>query len=157
MKLPPQQQHLDSLGMNSDVQLVGGGPFWIYGSNYQSVLHLAQNGYQQWPITKIVVEVGPNYNQPVTLRLQNMETKDLVWWTDGQTPPGAATQTLVLNPQMNTGDVGTVPGLPYIPHGSPKPGWEEWGLFPLFSAAGCYTLEVSWSSGSWQSSYAVGN
>jgi hypothetical protein len=154
---PPQQQHLDSLGTNRDVQLVGSGPFWIYSSYYPSVLHLAQFGYQQWPITKIVVEVGPNYDQPVTLRLQNMETGALVWWSDGQTPPDTATQTLVLNPQTDTEDVSTVPRLPYAPHGSPTLGWKEWGIFPLFSVAGCYTLEVSWSSGSWQSSFAVGN
>jgi hypothetical protein len=114
-------------------------------------------GSQQWPITKMVVEVGPNYDRPVTLRLREMQTAALAWWTDGQTPPGAATQMLVLNPQTDTGDVGTVPGLPDIPHGSPEPGWKEWGIFPLFSVAGCYALEVSWSGGSWQSSFAVGN
>jgi hypothetical protein len=149
MRRPPQQQHLDSLGANRDVQLVGGGPFWFYGSFYQSVL--------KPNLTKFVVEVGPNYDQPVTLRLQNTKTGALVGWTDGQTPPGANVQTLVLNPQTDTEDVGTVHGLPDIPHGSPSLGWKEWGLFPLFSIAGCYTLQVNWSSGSWQSSFAVRN
>jgi hypothetical protein len=139
------------------VYLVGGGHFWIYGLNYQSVLHLAQFGYQQWPMTKIVVEVGPNYDQPVTLRLRQQETGVLAWWTDAQTPPRAATQALVLDPPTDTEDVGAVPGVPDIPHGSPDPGWKEWGLFPLFEVAGCYTLEVSWSGGSWQSIFAVGN
>ncbi len=158
IRQPPKVLHLDSLGANSNVQLVGERPFWIYGSFYHSVLHLAQFGSQQWPMTKLVVEVGPNYDQPVTLRLRQMETGVLAWWTDAQTPPGAAVQTLVLDPQMNTGgDVGTVPGQPDIPHGWTGPGWKEWGLFPLFSVAGCYTLEVSWSGGSWQSSFAVGS
>jgi hypothetical protein len=84
------------------VKLVGGGPFWIYDDFYHSVLHLAQFGYQQWPMTKLVVEVGPNYDQAITLRLREMGTGVLAWWTDAQTPPGAAVQTLVLNPQTNT-------------------------------------------------------
>jgi hypothetical protein len=152
----PGTRHLDNLGMNSNVTLVGGGPFWIYGAYYQSVLRLSPFGSPQWPMTKIVVEVGPNYDQPVTLLLRETRTGDLAWWTDGQTPPGAATQVLVLNPQTDTEDVGPVPGLPDVPHGSPDPGWKEWGIFPLFPVAGCYTLQVSWSGGSWQSSFAVG-
>lgn len=154
---PPQTKHLDSLGGNSDVQLVGGGVFWIYDGSYQSILHLGATGYMGWPLWKWVVEVGPNYLQPVTLRLRNEQTGALAWWTDGNTPPGTATQTLVLDPRTDLEDVGSVPGVPDIPHGPPDPGWSEWGLFPLFSSAGCYALEVSWSGGSWQSVFAVGN
>ncbi len=154
---PPQVQHLDHLGDNSNVQLVGGGPFWIYSSYYQNILHLSQSGSQEWPITKMVVEVGPNYAQPVTLQLRNLQTHALAWWTGGGTPPGTATQRLVLDPQKDAQDVGPVPGMPDIPHGSPEPSWKEWGLFPLFSAAGCYALAVSWTDGSWQSIFAVGN
>lgn len=157
LKSPPQEMHLDSLGMNNNVRLIGGGRFWIYDFFYQSVVHMGQFNYQQWPMLKIVVEVGPNYDQPVTLRLQNRETGALVWWTDAQTPPQAATQVLVLNPQTDTEDVGSVPGVPDVPHGSPRDGWKEWGIFPVFSVAGCYTLQASWSGGSWQSTFAVGN
>lgn len=157
IKLPPQQKHLDSLGSNTNVRLVGGGAFWIYDGFYPSVLHLGQLGFdQRWPMTKWVVEVGPNYALPVTLRLRETQTKTLAWWTDGQTPPRAATQTLILNPLTDTEDVGSVPGVPDIPHGPSGP-YSEWGLFPVFSAAGCYSLEVSWSGGSWQSIIAVGS
>lgn len=158
LKPPPQQMHLDRLGQNLDVQLEGGGPFWMYGLFYQSVVHMGQFGDNRgWPIQKIVVEVGPNYDQPVTLHLRNLETGALAWWTDAQMPPGAATQTLVLDPQTDNESVGNVPGEPDIPHGAPDPGWKEWGVFPLYYAAGCYQLEVSWAGGSWQSVYAVGN
>lgn len=158
IKPPPQQKHLDSLGSNTSVQLVGGGVFWIYAIFYPSVLHLSQSGVdQRWPMTKLVVEVGPNSALPVTLRLRDTQTKTLAWWTDGQTPPRAATQTLILNALTDTGDVGSVAGVPDIPHGPSGPGWWEWGLFPVFSAAGCYSLEVSWSGGSWQSIIAVGS
>lgn len=157
IKSPPQQQHIDSLGSNTNVQLVGGGAFWFYGSFYTGVLHLGQaNSNQGWPMTKWVVEVGPNYSLPVTLRLQNMQTKQLAWWTDAQTPPGAATQTLILDPQTDIRDVGSVPGIPDVPHG-PSGAYSEWGLFPVFFAAGCYSLEVSWAGGSWQSIIAVGS
>ena len=158
IKLPPQQKHLDGLGSNTNVRLIGGGAFWIYESFYASVLHLTQLGSdQRWPMTKWVVEVGPNYSLLVILRLRNTQTKSLAWWTDGQTPPGAATQTLILNPLTDTEDVGSVPGVPDIPHGLSGPGWSEWGLFPVFSTTGCYSLEVSWSGGSWQSIIAVGS
>lgn len=158
IKPPPQQKRLASLGSNTNVLLVGGGAFWIYDGFYSSVLHLNQSGSdQRWPMTKWVVEVGPNYSLPVTLRLRNIQTNRLAWWTDAQTPPRAATQTLILNPLTDTEDVGSVPGVPDVPHGSSGPGWSEWGLFPVFSAAGCYSLEVSWSGGSWQSVMAVGS
>ena len=157
IKPPPQQKHLESLGLNSNVQLVGGGAFWIDESFYPSVLHLGQLGAdQRWPMTKWVVEVGPNSSLPVTLRLRDTGTKTPAWWTDGQTPPRAATQTLILNPLTDTEDVGSVPGVPDVAHGPSGPGWSEWGLFPVFSAAGCYSLEVSWTGGSWQSIMAVG-
>lgn len=158
IKSPPQQKRLGSLGLNTNVQLVGGGAFWIYDSFYPRVLHLSQSGSEQgWPMTKWVVEVGPNSSQPVTLRLRDTQTNALAWWTDGQTPPRAATRTLVLNPLTDAEDVGSVPGVPDVPHGPSGPGWSEWGLFPVFSAAGCYSLEVSWSAGSWQSIMAVGS
>jgi hypothetical protein len=137
---------------------VGSGAFWIYGSFYQSVLHLGQfGGDPRWPIDKVVVEVGPNFDQPVTLRLRELRTGTLAWWTDGQTPPGAATQTLTLDPQQDTESVGVVPGLPAVPHGEVAAGWWEWGVFPLFTVAGCYAWEVNWSGGSWRSVIAVGN
>lgn len=158
IKPPPQQKHLDGLGSNVNVQLVGGGAFWFYGIYYQSVLHLSQTSSDPgWPTTKWVVEVGPDYALPVTLRLRNIQTNTFAWWTDGQTPPRAATQTLILNPRTDTQDVGSVPGVPDIPHGSSGSGWSEWGLSPVFLSAGCYALEVSWSSGSWQSIIAVGS
>lgn len=158
IKPPPQQMHLDTLGANNNVQLVGGGKFWFYGMFYGSVLHLRPTSSDaRWPTTKWVVEVGPNYTQPVALRLRNMQTNTLAWWTDAQTPPRAATQTLILNPLTDTQDVGSVPGVPDVPHGVSSSGWSEWGIFPVFFTAGCYSLEVSWSGGSWQSVMAVGS
>lgn len=140
------------------MQLIGGGVFWFYGMFYGSVLHLSQSGADsRWPMVKWVVEVGPNYTLPVTLRLRNIQTNTFAWWTDAQTPPRAATQTLILNPLTDTGDVGSVPGVPYVPHGRLNAEWSEWGLFPVFFAAGCYSLEVNWSGGSWQSIMAVGS
>ena len=154
IKHPPQQQQVGALGSNINVQLIGGGAFWFYGSYYTDVLNLDFN--QGWPSTKWVVEVGPNYSLPVTLRLQDIQTKQLAWWTDAQTPPGAATQTLILNPDTDIRDVGSVPGIPDVPHG-PSGSYSEWGLFPVFFAAGCYSLQASWAGGSWQSVIAVGS
>ena len=155
---PPQTMTVAQLGPNANAQLVGGGAFWIYGGFYQSVLHLGPfGGDPRWPIDKVVVEVGPHYDQPVTLRLRELRTGALAWWTDGQTPPGAATQTLTLDPQQDTESVGVIAGLPDVPHGEVALGWWEWGVFPMFTTAGCYAWEVNWSGGSWQSVIAVGN
>ena len=41
--------------------------------------HLALlGGPQQWPMTKMVVVVGPNYDQPGTLSLREIQSQ-LVW------------------------------------------------------------------------------
>jgi hypothetical protein len=156
IKSPPATRHLASLGMNSNVDLIGGGPFWFYGMFYSNSFSIPLSDQPQWSMLKIVVEVGPDYAQPVTLHLRNLQTGELVWWTDAQTPPGASTQTLVLDPTKNTESVGSVPGVPDVPHGEVSPGWKEWGIFPVFSVAGCYQFEVSWSGGSWQSVVSVG-
>ena len=124
-------------------------------AGYMDTLHLGPTGYQQWPQWKWVVEVGPHYAQPVTLELRNLQTGALAWWS--ATPPRPATQALVLDPQLDTEDVGAVSWLAAIPHGESAPGWKEWGAFPIFSVAGCYALEASWAGGSWRSVIAVGN
>lgn len=153
--LPPHKLTLAQLGANANVQLVGGGVFWIYRAYYQSVLHVGQAGSIEWPGTKMVVEVGPDYGQPVTLELQNLDTGTLAWWS--ATPPQPATQSLVLDPQLDSEDVGPVSWLAAVPHGGSGSGWKEWGIFPLFSVAGCYRLKASWAGGSWQSVMAVGS
>jgi hypothetical protein len=56
-----------------------------------AVTLLAQTCSRSRPLVKIVVEVGPNYTQPVTLRFRSQETGALVWWTDAQEPPEATT------------------------------------------------------------------
>ena len=124
-------------------------------AGYMTILSLGPTGYQEWPQWKWVVEVGPNYAQPVTLDLRNLQTGALAWWS--VTPPRPATQSLVLDPQLDTEDVGAVSWLAAVPHGESAPGWKEWGIFPVFSVAGCYALEARWAGGSWRSVIAVGN
>lgn len=153
---PPQTVTVAQLGPNANAHLVGGGYFWIFGVYYQREIHLGQAGSPPWPIDKMVVEVGPSYTQPVTLKLRNLATGALAWWTDGSGPPGAATQTLILDPQTDTESVGQLPGVPDVPHGQVSSDWHEWGIFPLFTVAGCYSLKASWSGGSWRSVFAVG-
>lgn len=153
---PPATLTVAQLGPNANAHLVGGGNFWIFGIYYQRVLHLGQLGTARWPIAKMVVEVGPNYALPVTLTLRDTRTGALAWWTDGSGPPGAATQRLILDPQSDTESVGQQPGVPDVPHGAVSSAWREWGVFPLFTEAGCYALEVSWAGGSWRSVFAAG-
>jgi hypothetical protein len=149
LSAPPQEQSFADVG-----QLIGGGVFWVR-AGYMPVLHLGPTDYTQWPQWKWVVEVGPNSTQPVTLTLRDQRTGALAWWSVD--PPTPATQQLVLDPTLDTEDAGTVPWLAAVPHGESAPGWKEWGTFPVFAAAACYTLEAHWSGGSWSSSIAVGN
>jgi hypothetical protein len=136
--------------------LLGDGVFWIR-AGYQDlgVLHLGQTTYTEWAQWKWVVEVGPDYAQPITLDLWNLDSGAIAWWS--ATLPQPSTQSLILDPTLDTEDVGAVTWLAAVPHGESAPGWKEWGIFPLFAVAGCHSLEASWAGGSWRSVLAVGN
>jgi hypothetical protein len=132
--------------MGSDTHFLGSSPVWIAASFLPNPIHVGTS-----PTWKIVVEVGPNYLHPVSLRIRDLSTGALAQWAAGY-PPKGVTQTVVLDP----GQQDPSPKGPAAYHGSPETGWNEWGVFPMFAHAGCYRLEVSWAEGQWQSSFAVG-
>jgi hypothetical protein len=129
-------------GFSGSVTLHGDPPVWIAGFNYQTVVHADPQGYTPWPETKIIWEVGPNYSQPVSIQAINLQTGELSWWNvDTNAPP---TRTLVLD-QSN----------PFY-HGTPEPGWNEWGSGLYIPVAGCYALQVTWPGGHWRTIFAAG-
>jgi hypothetical protein len=143
---PPQRLDFPHFGKGSDTHFLGSPPVWIAASFLPNTLHL--RSASTW---KIVVELGPNYLHPVSLRMRDLRAGALAQWTAGD-PPKGVTQTVALDPkQQDPSPLG-----PAAYHGSPEVGWNEWGVFPLFPHAGCYTLEVSWPEGQWQSIFAVG-
>jgi hypothetical protein len=154
---PPQQLSADQAQLQNP--LVGGGEFWIDQVFYSNVIHLGQTGPNRLPNWKWVVEVGPNYAQPVTLQLRDLRTGTTAWWSNN----ASAMPVLVLDPHMDNSFQGPLPppvsGAPDDPHGGGAPynPYFEWGVFPTFEVAGCYRLSVSWAGGSWQSIFAVGS
>jgi hypothetical protein len=89
----------------------------------------------------------------VTVRVSNLHTGELAWWNltgEGGLPtPADATQTLVLNPLSASNQF-------YRGAEAYSTGWHEWGTGLAFFAAGCYAMDVNWSTGHWRIIFAVG-
>src|SRR5262249_16579205 len=135
-------------GFVGSVQLVGHAPVWIprpyLGDETTPItIHFEQNGYTPFPETKIVWEVGPAFTQPVSVQLIDLCSGAPPWWTLDAT---RYTQTFVLDPAAS----------PAHDHGSPEPGWHEWGSGVFIGEAGCYALAVTWPGGHWQVTVAAG-
>lgn len=135
-------------GFSSSVTLRGGGPVWIAGFYFPTILHLNAQGYTAWPSTKIIWEIGQNTNQRVTITARNLETGALGYWFFNVREPQAASQMTLdpTAPEMTVADY----------HGAPEPGWQEWGSGLLLYSAGCYELVATWSGGSWRTIFAAG-
>ncbi len=130
-------------GFKGSVTLTGRTPVWNdFPPPPVLYLDYPQTG------TKIIWEVGPNYTQPATIRVTNLRTGEPAWWDEGEggTASPDATRALVLDSHN--------PNQFY--RGEPTPGWQEWGSTLAFVEAGCYALDVSWSSGHWRFIFAVG-
>src|SRR5258708_10372306 len=91
---PPRTLDFPHFGNGNDTHFLGSPPVWIAASLLPSTLHL--RSASTW---KIVVEVGPNYLHPVSLRIRDLRTATLAQWTAGD-PPQGVTQTLVLDPEQ---------------------------------------------------------
>jgi hypothetical protein len=119
--------------------LYGKTPVW---SDFQPDMQVGPvpNHYNPWPGTKVLWEVGPNVTQTVTVRVTNTTTGKAAWWDvgEGAPPPSSPERPLVLD--------GTLGGN----HGSPEPGWQEWGTWLYILEAGCYSMDVSWPGGHWR-------
>jgi hypothetical protein len=128
----------------------GSGPVWLGEYNLAgATLNLDFQGPTPWPGTKILWEVGPNYQQPVTITVTNLATSQLAYWSHDNPPPQSVTTALVLDPQHPTVGVGH-------DHGAPEPGWHEWGSLLYILSAGCYEARVTWQGGSWGAIFAAG-
>lgn len=142
---PPKTLDFTHFGNGSDTHFLGSPPVWIAASFLPNPIHVGTS-----PTWKIVVEVGPNYLHPVSLRIRDLRTGALAQWAGKGYPPKGVTQTVVLDPEQQD------PSPPAAYHGPQEVGWNEWGVFPMFASAGCYRFEVSWLEGHWQSIFAVG-
>ncbi len=126
-------------GYNIDQKLTSHAPVWEDFIAPNRPLHLELgNTYNPWPGKKVLWEVGPDYTQPVTIKVTNLRTREPTWWETGL---GAPREWVLVQDQP--GD-----------HGSPEPGWHEWASSVFFFQAGCYVMDVSWPAGkSWPSGH----
>jgi hypothetical protein len=125
-----------------DTTLIGKSPVWALMPQDLLVGLFARTPDNPWTGTKILWEVGPAPSVTATVRVTNLATGQLAWWGKGGQPPSKP--ILVLNAQDEN----------Y--HGSPESGWNEWGSELYLLTAGCYSMDVSWTGGSWHVVFAAG-
>lgn len=125
---------------------VGVSPVWAAGLSGTYPTALLQNDryspQKGWP-WKLAWEVGPNYQQTVSIRAGYPNTSKLLLFQ--ASPDDNLTTTLTLDPKH--------PGHPFSQLG---PDWNEWGSYIFLPGAGCYYLEATWPQGHWLFYFAVG-
>ncbi len=130
--------------------VIGTSPVWASWPPGPVIVHLTPTKNEPstylspygWAILKTIWEVGPNYTYPVTVRGYELfdHTPLLIQFLDN--PP---TADAVLDPQHPDHPVSVV-----------GEGWAEWGSEFVVPKAGCYVVEVSWSTGHWSVTFAAG-
>src|SRR5262249_60948624 len=107
------------------------------------MLHLNQLGFDPWPGTKIVWELGPNAPSSLVVQVQitNHTTGQVAWWGQGGPPDQHSyrtAQTLVLDPTMRMAG-------PAVSHRTPGPGRARRGALWFLPQAGRYPLPGDWA------------
>jgi hypothetical protein len=141
---PPDTRLFGPLdGFQGQLSVQGGGPVWMTSELYD--LHLNAPGFTPLPSTKMLWAIGPNNDQPITIRGSDLlsGTPMFVDRYDGLAP---ATVSL-FPPGLGNRGGGTTPD---------GNRWAIWGTGLVFVKAGCYRLTASWPDGSWETTFAVG-
>lgn len=135
-------------GYITDQTLVGDAPVWANYINPGDIVNPDTQRFTNWPATKIIWEVGPNYHstQPITVRVTNLSSGELAPWDTGE---GAPPPTHVIQPLLLDHNQPSY-------HGSPESGWQEWGSILYLFKAGCYAMDVTWQGGHWRLIFSVG-
>lgn len=130
--------------------VIGTTPVWATWSSGENKFHLIPpspypSTYEApygWQMTKVIWEVGPQYAGHVTLRgYERSDNTPLLFQFDGDVPVATA----ILDPQH-----------PSHPVSALGADWAEWGSYIVVPKAGCYTIEVSWTVGHWDVTFAAG-
>jgi hypothetical protein len=126
------------------VQLSGHAPVWIPAAYLpQKVTGIPEQAAPSdampawWPSIFILWEIGPTSHPTATVRVRDLYTGALAWWSgDGSTPQAS---TLILPP------------------GGPMPtGYSSYRTELFITQSGCYQMTVTWSGGSWSYIFAAG-
>ncbi len=128
--------------------LIGASPVWATWPPGPNILQGQPdpnlNTYEPpygWAILKTIWEVGPHYTHPVTVRGHDLFDHTPLLFQFDDTPAADA----VLDAQH-----------PNHPRSVVGEGWAEWGSVFVIPKAGCYVVDVSWPTGHWSVTFAVG-
>ena len=132
--------------------VIGTSPVWAAWIPGPNIFHLTPppnspypSTYEApygWAFTKVVWEVGPDYHHAVTIRGYAVaDHTPLLFQFSNETP----TANAVLDPQHPDHPVSVI-GM----------NWAEWGSYIVVPKAGCYVMEVSWPTGQWDLTFAIG-
>ncbi len=142
-------------GFSSPISFQGDAPAWYLGlPPAGGTLQLQAGPDATYPSTKVMWVVGPNLSHPVTLSGHEIHTgAQLIFEIypsnarpiDSSTPSFYTTQAILDPAAPNRGDTQNSTG-----H------WNIWGIGIIALTAGCYQLDASASSGSWQAIYPIG-
>ena len=130
--------------------LEGASPVWESGVVPAHPLNPYPSGPTPtpWPGTKVSWIVGPNYANPVTLQGRDLLSGVPIWFdmsANGNTSDNLTTLATLDPNHPNQGTIRNASGP-----------WNIWSIGLVFTRAGCYDLEASWTGGRWQMVLPVG-
>jgi hypothetical protein len=126
-------------GFSGPVQLFGQAPVWVpQGYLPQGAAYLSQPSTSNpYPQLQIIWEIGPTEHPEVMVRVTDIRTAELAWWTNQSNLPSA-------------------PVLDFPTNSAPGVYWLGGVTNLAITHAGCYRLDVSWTSGGWSTIFAAG-
>jgi hypothetical protein len=139
---PPDSLVAQAGGFSGPVQLVGKAPVWVPDGylprNTYIVPQLGPLATNAYPQIKILWEIGPTQHPEVMVRVTDIRTGELAWWTGiGGTP---SSPVLDLDNGFNRAFTG----------------WADTPTTFVVAHAGCYRMAVAWQGGGWSTTFAVG-
>jgi len=152
---PPDTMTLKDFGGGfSDGTVLGRAPVWTLGLPGDGILHLAaaSGTGERFPSAKVMWIVGPHETQPVAVSGRERTTGDPLWF---QVYPSNSAPSL---PSSYTTTLTLAPAAPNRGYAENSIGaWSIWGIGIGARAAGCYSMTVVSSTGSWKTELAIGS
>lgn len=131
-------------GFGSPVRLYGRSPVWLpegMGYAHSGTVVLGQPGvYDPYPSMFVLWEIGPTQYPSFTAQVSDVATGAPAWWETS----GSSLQTVIT---LTPVDPSAIPLIE---------GFFGWPMGLVFTHAGCYKLDVSWSGGEWYTIFSAG-
>ena len=129
--------------------VTGVSPVWATWPEEKTTVHLWQGTQHTtylssygWSARKTIWEVGPDYMQPVELKGYDIFDNTPLYFQFLDDTPVAH---VILDPHH-----------PDHPRSVVGENWVEWGSEFVIPKSGCYKIDVTWATGHWSVTFAVG-